>query len=53
MIAINILLAVVAFILMIYIIGNFNPPISTEQRKCITAAFVAVLAFILLFNILI
>lgn len=53
MIAINILLAVVAFILLLYIIGNFNPPISKEQRKYITVAFVAVLAFILLLNILI
>ncbi len=52
MIALNILLGLVAFICLLFIIGETKPPISDRKREHITIAFVAVVALIIAVNTL-
>ena len=50
MIALNILLGIVAFICLLFIVGESNPPISDRKREHITIAFVAVVVLIIALN---
>lgn len=50
MIGLNILLGLAAVILFLFVVGETKPPISNEQRKNCTVAFVAVLVFIIALN---
>ena len=50
MTGLNILLAFIAAILFLFVVGDTKPPLSIERRKCCTIAFVAVLVFIIALN---
>ncbi len=50
MIALNILLGVVAFVLLLFIVGEAKPALSDKKREHITIAFVAVVALIIAAN---
>lgn len=50
MIALNILLGLVAGVLLLFIVGETNPPISKEKRDNVTFAFGAVVLLIIAVN---
>lgn len=50
MIALNIMLGVVAFICLLFIVGEPNPPVSDKKREHITIAFVALVLLIIAIN---
>lgn len=50
MTAINILLGVVAAILLLFVVGDTNPPMSEAKRRNVTLAFVAVVVLIIAVN---
>lgn len=50
MIALNILLGFVAGVLLLFIVGNANPPLSEKHRDNITTAFVALVLLIIAIN---
>jgi hypothetical protein len=52
MVIINILLGFVAFSLIVFLMGNTNPPMSEKKHRDLTIAFVAVLIFTLAVNII-
>lgn len=52
MVIANILLGFAAFSLLVFLIGNTNPPMSKEKHRDLTVAFVAVLIFTLIINII-
>ena len=49
-IALNILLGLAAGILFLFVVGRPNPPLTKEQHRNVTIAFVATLLFIVTFN---
>lgn len=53
MIILNTLMGIAAFILLMFIIGETNPPMTDAKRRDLTIAFTGLLAFILFFNIVI
>lgn len=50
MIALNTLLALVAFVCLLFIVGETKPPISDRKREHITIAFVALILLIIAVN---
>ncbi len=50
MIALNILLGVVAFVCLLFIVGETKPPVSDKKREHITIAFVALVLLIIALN---
>lgn len=50
MIALNILLGVLAFVCLLFIVGEPKPPISDKKRGHITIAFVALALLIIAAN---
>lgn len=50
MIALNILLGVLAFVCLLFIVGEPKPPISDRKRRHITTAFVAIVFLIIAAN---
>jgi len=50
MIALNILLGVLAFVCLLFIVGEPKPPISDRKRGNITTAFVAIVFLIIAAN---
>lgn len=50
MAALNILLGLVAFVCLLFIVGEANPPISDKKREHITIAFVALVLLIIAIN---
>lgn len=50
MIALNILLGVVAFVCLLFIVGETKPPVSDKKREHITNAFVALVLLIIALN---
>lgn len=47
---INILLGFVAFVMLLFIVGETKPPISDKKREHITIAFVALVLLIIAIN---
>lgn len=52
MTALNILLGIVAFVLLLFVVGETKPPMSKERHQNITLAFVAVIALIIALNVI-
>ena len=50
MVALNILLGIIAFMLFVFVVGETNPPMNEEKRRTLTIMFAFLLAFILLLN---
>lgn len=50
MIALNILLGVVAFVCLLFIVGETKLPVSDKKREHITIAFVALVLLIIALN---
>lgn len=50
MIVLNALLGVMAFVCLLFIVGEANPPISDKKREHITIAFVALVLLIIAIN---
>ena len=50
MIALNILLGVVAFVCLLFIVGETKPPVSDKKPEHITIAFVALVLLIIALN---
>lgn len=50
MVALNILLGLVAFVCLLFIVGEAKPPISDKKREHITIAFVALVLLIIAIN---
>ena len=50
MIALNILLGVLAFVCLLFIVGEPKPPISDRKRGNITTAYVAIVFLIIAAN---
>lgn len=50
MVALNILLGLVAFVCLLFIVGEANPPISDKKREHITITFVALVLLIIAIN---
>lgn len=50
MIALNILLGVVAFVCLLFIVGETKQPVSDKKREHITIAFVALVVLIIALN---
>ena len=46
----NILMGLVTGVLLLFVVGETNPPMSAERRKNITTAFVAVVVLIIAAN---
>lgn len=50
MLALNILLGIIAFVLVVFVIGETKTPMNEEKRRTLTIMLAFLLAFILLLN---
>lgn len=49
---VNFLLGIVAAVLLLFVLGKTDPPMTRDHRVCVTVAFVAVVALIIALNII-